>query len=217
MKLATRRWLYHRSTAVALLPQTAWRSDWMPKSPLVASTSENMPSPPASPASDFRTCAPLHSHTPSHAQPKLDSMTDRHQGLARSRPYWPLSARGSCCRSPQRICGDRPRAGGRRGRRARGMPKGTSCHALLPPRLLTDLQRAVYVSGMVRYDAGIERAEGKVHLSHVGVDHPDGLEKTPATTPLDPSVSAPWPASSRTQTTSRRGGRTDSRSAPQPD
>jgi hypothetical protein len=171
----------------------------------------------ASPASDFRTCAPLHSHTPSHAQPKLDSMTDRHQGRARSRPYWPLSARGSCCRSPQRICGDRPRAGGRRGRRARGMPKGTSCHALLPPRLLTDLQRAVYVSGMVRDDAGIERAEGKVHLSHVGVDHPDGLEKTPATTPLDPSVSAPWPASSRTQTTSRRGGRTDSRSAPQPD
>jgi hypothetical protein len=158
-----------------------------------------------------------HAESTHHAQPKLDSMTDRHQGLARSRPYWPLSARGSCCRSPQRICGDRPRAGGRRGRRARGMPKGTSCHALLPPRLLTDLQRAVYVSGMVRDDAGIERAEGKVHLSHVGVDHPDGLEKTPATTPLDPSVSAPWPASSRTQTTSRRGGRTDSRSAPQPD
>ena len=120
MKLAIRRWLYHRSTAVALLPQTAWRSDWMPKSPLVASTSKNMPSPPASPASDFRTCAPLHSHTPSHAQPKLDSMTDRHQGLARSRPYWPLSARGSCCRSPQRICGDRPRAGGRCGGRTGG-------------------------------------------------------------------------------------------------
>ena len=36
--MATRRWLYHRSTAVALLTQTAWRADWMPKSLLVAST-----------------------------------------------------------------------------------------------------------------------------------------------------------------------------------
>ena len=52
------------------------------------------------------------------------------------------------------------------------MPKGTSCRALLPPRLLTDLQRVVYVPEMVRDDAGIERAEGEVHLGHVGVDHP---------------------------------------------
>jgi len=52
------------------------------------------------------------------------------------------------------------------------MPKGTSCRALLPPRLLTDLQRVVYVPEMVRDDASIERAEGEVHLGHVGVDHP---------------------------------------------
>ena len=51
------------------------------------------------------------------------------------------------------------------------MPKGTSCHAQLPPRLLTDLQRVVYVPGMVRDDAGIERAEGEVHLGDVGVAH----------------------------------------------
>ena len=51
------------------------------------------------------------------------------------------------------------------------MPKGTSCHAQLPPRLLTDLQRAVYVPGMVRDDAGIKRVEGEVHLGDVGVDH----------------------------------------------
>ena len=51
------------------------------------------------------------------------------------------------------------------------MPKGTSCHAQLPPRLLTDLQRVVYVPGMVRDDAGIKRVEGEVHLGDVGVDH----------------------------------------------
>ena len=44
-----------------------------------------------------RAFAPAHSHTQAHAQPKLDSMTDRPHGRARSRP---LSAGGSCCRSP---------------------------------------------------------------------------------------------------------------------
>ena len=57
--------------------------------------------------SDFRADAPTHSHTAPHAQPKLDSMTSRPRGQARSRPYWPRSAAGSCCRSAQRICGDR--------------------------------------------------------------------------------------------------------------
>ena len=47
------------------------------------------------------------------------------------------------------------------------MPKGTSCHAQLPPRLLTDLQRVVYVPGMVRDDAGIKRVEGEVHIGDV--------------------------------------------------
>ena len=51
------------------------------------------------------------------------------------------------------------------------MPKGTSCHAQLPPRLLTDIQRVVYVPGMVQDDAGIKRVEGEVHLGDVGVDH----------------------------------------------
>eukprot|EP01044_Picomonas_judraskeda_P026411 COSAG03_NODE_8010_length_845_cov_39.455764_1_plen_86_part_10 len=85
------------------------------------------------------------------------------------------------------------------------MPKGTSCRTLLPPRLLTDLQRAVYVSGMVRDDASIERAEGEVHLGHLGVDHPDGLEKTPAMWPRSPRPSPPPVL--RTAATTQRAGR----------
>ena len=54
-------------------------------------------------------------------------------------------------------------------------------------------------------------------LDHLGVDHPDGLEKTPTTTPLDPSVSAPCPADSQNHTASRSGANTVSRSAQQPD
>ena len=52
------------------------------------------------------------------------------------------------------------------------MPRGTSCHALLPSRLPTEVQRAVYVTGMVRGDAGIERVDEEVRLGHHGVDHP---------------------------------------------
>ena len=45
----------------------------------------------------------------------------------------------------------------------------------------------------------------------------DELEKTPATTPRPPSVSAPCPADSQNHTASRSGAHTDSRSAQQPD
>ena len=60
------------------------------------------------------------------------------------------------------------RAGGRSGRRARGMPKGTSSRALLPPRLLTDLQRAVYVPEMVWDDAASSALKGKSMLTSPG-------------------------------------------------
>ena len=58
------------------------------------------------------------------------------------------------------------------------MPKGTSCRALLPPRLLTDLQRVVYVPEMVRDDAGIECAEGVEEAPLVAALVQRGLLKT---------------------------------------
>ena len=72
------------------------------------------------------------------------------------------------------------------------MPRGTSCHALLPSRLPTEVQRAVYVPGMVRGDAGIERVDEEVRLGHHGVDHPGAHHQfTTQTTPRPACAAAP--------------------------
>jgi hypothetical protein len=74
------------------------------------------------------------------------------------------------------------------------MPRGTSFHALLPSRLPTEVQRAGYVTGMVRGDARIERVDGEVRLGHHGVDHPGAHHplNDPASGPCRSSACECW-------------------------